>query len=396
MRSPRSPVPFPQFHEVIRVDRRVSGVAATNKNCCGYRCHLNVLALAFRRIVVSSNDELNPAPGTIDFIREGDFSGKPITNFVKIGLTRLDRTPQDRQKDLKTGNPRELYVNRAVPVPFVNDIETALRYEYLPQHIYLEWHEFAPGSERSLDDAIATCESLGKEFNGYINIANESQRLKSVVPNGSAIAASPEAEQWKHEYLLHHEITALQDKAKKFRREAVVAALEQGEKIPAGASVSQSPKNTYDWNNFKLKFPEIYDRNLQPNWNQNFEVTGARLKATKASFQEHMLVTSLSKEISEYQKQLAAVTAETPYDEYSKPHSQWMRILQMSEFSKTRKRIARCHLMALCGEASGIGSVCTWQREPSEPRLDTESIIKKYPDFARQVLVDSTMITTVD
>ena len=346
--------------------------------------------------MAGSDDELDPTPGTIYFIREGDFNGNPISNFVKIGLTKLDRTPQDRQKDLKTGNPRELYVHRAVPVPFVHDIETALHYEFLPQHVYLEWHEFAPSSERTLEDAIAACELLATEFAGYIETASESQRLKTVMPHGSSIPTSSEAEQWKHEFLLHHEIMALQDKAKKFRREAVMTALQQGEKIPAGVSVSQSQRNTYDWPAFKLKFPEIYEMHLKPNWKQTFRVSGARLKATKASFREHPLVTSLSKEIREYREQLATVTSEAPYDEYSKPHRQWKRILQMSEFSKTRKRIARCHLMALCGEASGIEDVCTWGREPAEPRLDTETIRKNHPDLVKQVLIDSTTVTTVE
>lgn len=346
--------------------------------------------------MASSDDELDPTTGTIYFIREGDFNGNPISNFVKIGLTKLDRSPQERQKDLKTGNPRELYVYRAVPVPFVREIETALRYEFMPQHVYLEWHEFAPSSERTLDDAIAACERLAAEFAGYIEIASESQRLKTVMPNGNSVPTSSEAEKWKYEFLLHHEIVALQEKAKAFRREMVVAAHEQGEKLPAGASVSQSPRNTYDWPAFELKFPEIYRMHLKPSWKQNFQVSGARLKATKSSFQEHPLVTSLSKEISEYQQQLAAVTSEAPYDEYSKPHRQWKRILQMSEFSKTRKRIARCHLMALCGEASGIEDVCTWQREQTEPRLDTQTILKSHPDLAKQVLIGSTTVTTVE
>lgn len=346
--------------------------------------------------MASSDDELDPTPGTIYFIREGDFNGNPISNFVKIGLTKLDRTPQDRQKDLKTGNPRELYVYRAIPVPFVFDIETALRYEFMPQHVYLEWHEFAPSSERTLDDAITACELLAREFAGYREVAVESQRLKTVVPDGSLKPTSSEAVQWKHEFLLHHEIVALQDKAKKFRREAVIAAVDEGEKIPAGSSVSQYSKNTYDWPAFKLKFPDIYRTYLKPSWTQDFQVSGARLKATKASFQEHPLVKALSEEIRDYQLQLAVVSPDMPYDEYSKPHRQWKRILQMSEFSKTRKRIARCHLMALCGEATGIEDVCTWQREPSEPRLDTQAILKNYPDLAKQVVVDSTLVTTVD
>jgi len=38
----RGPVTFPQFHQIMRVDRRVVRVVATHENCCGYCGHMKL------------------------------------------------------------------------------------------------------------------------------------------------------------------------------------------------------------------------------------------------------------------------------------------------------------------------------------------------------------------
>ncbi|MEY4168818.1 MAG: hypothetical protein RIR52_2642, partial [Acidobacteriota bacterium] len=54
--------------------------------------------------------EISTLPGTIYFIRERDIISGEVSPYVKIGLTALERSASDRRDDLKTGNPRHLFV----------------------------------------------------------------------------------------------------------------------------------------------------------------------------------------------------------------------------------------------------------------------------------------------
>ena len=105
-----------------------------------------------------ASNEISTEQGTIYFIRERNLITNELSPFVKIGLTGLHRKTTDRKNDLQTGNPRELFVAHEVLVPCVRAVETALRYKFLMQNVYLEWHMFSEGSKNQIQDALKYCE----------------------------------------------------------------------------------------------------------------------------------------------------------------------------------------------------------------------------------------------
>jgi len=155
-------------------------------------------------------EEIVTTPGSIYFIREGDFSGNPVSPFVKIGLTKLDRSVSQRADDLKTGNPRELYVHKEFSnVPCVSSVENALRYEFVSQRVNLEWHEFTPGSARSLDEAIKRCAELSNEFGGYVDAITDASRFAEISSTNEVRPATTASREWEYRYLLHHKVESI-------------------------------------------------------------------------------------------------------------------------------------------------------------------------------------------
>lgn len=323
-------------------------------------------------------------PGSIYFIREGDFAGNPVSPFVKIGLTKLDRSVDKRADDLKTGNPRELYVYREFPdVPCVSSVENALRYEFISQRVNLEWHEFSPDSARSLDEAVRRCEALSIEFRGYVDAITEASRYGEIASTSEVRPATPAAKEWEYRYLVHHKVESILNAAQKARRNAIVEGDIPGKK-------SDVPKPEYDWAGFREKYPELCLEYLKPDWDREFEILDIRKKLK--SVEAEPLVLSVTAEADRYTEMLAASRIDATDEFYSLAGRQWFKIQEISKFSVTMKTVAKCHLMALCGEDSGVSDVCTFRRIPLEPKLDTTRLLKDHRDRAQEFVTN--VITT--
>ena len=332
-------------------------------------------------------EEIVTTPGSIYFIREGDFSGNPVSPFVKIGLTKLDRSVSQRADDLKTGNPRELYVHKEFSnVPCVSSVENALRYEFVSQRVNLEWHEFAPGSARSLDEAIKRCEALSNEFGGYVGAIREASRLVEFASTNEVRPATTTSREWEHRYLLHHKVESILKTAQKARRNAIVEGDLPGKK-------SDVPKPEYDWVGFREKHPELCREYLRPDWDREFEILDIRKKLK--SVEAEALVLTVTDEADRYAEMLADSRIDTTDEFYSLAGRQWLKIQEISKFSVTMKTVAKCHLMALCGEDKGIDDVCTFKRIPLEPKLDTSRLLKDHRDKAQEFVTNVTITSRV-
>ena len=196
-------------------------------------------------------NEISLEPGTIYFIGERDLITGEETPYVKIGLTKLDRTGVEREADLKTGNPRELFVMHEEYVPLVHSVERALRYEFRLQNVIREWHVFRPDSPKKLTAAIALCQDFGREFVGYVPIVQAARDLAKTESKGDTKKAkTPEAESWCREYWLHHHVLDLKNKATaKLTAIAKVAAVE-GPAAPQGSTTSEEIRRVVDWKRF--------------------------------------------------------------------------------------------------------------------------------------------------
>jgi hypothetical protein len=318
-------------------------------------------------------DEISLDPGTIYFIGERDLITGEETHYVKIGLTKLDRTAEDREDNLKTGNPRELFIKHKEFVPLVRSVESALRFEFRLQNVHLEWHVFRPDSPKKLPEAIAKCQELGREFAGYVPIVEAAKALLDIESMGEPIEKTPDAEHWWREYLIHSHIMKLDEEARK--RFSAMAQKRVGEGMPAptGTTVRPVSRTVVDWKGIELDHIGICAEFQTTKLIRKFDVKG---KLSPSDLQVPFVLDVQSR------VNLFDALLKSPSDDedlyYSDLFRQFLMIEEIAGFSKFKKELARCQLSVLCGDAPGIQGLLVWQTK-RESTLDKEAIKSAHP-----------------
>ena len=333
-------------------------------------------------------NEISLEPGTIYFIGERDLISGEETPYVKIGLTKLDRTGKEREADLKTGNPRELFIKHEEYVPLVHSVERALRYEFRLQNVLREWHVFRPDSPKKLTAAISSCQDLGREFAEYVPVIESARDLAKTESKGEVTKVStPEAEHWRREYWLHNHILNLEKKATKKYTSLAKVALAEGKPAPIGTTTKEETRQRVNWKRFEADHPEICALFQIVSPVRDFDVKG---KISQSDLSDPLVV-EVQDRFNRFDLLLATQESEDSY--YSDLFRQILMIEEISSFSTFRKELARCQLSVLCGNAPGIEGVLDWQTK-HESRLDTKAVESTHLQLVDQYREKQTIITT--
>lgn len=314
--------------------------------------------------------------GTIYFIREGDFSGNPVSDFVKIGLTGLDRTAGERVKEIMTGNPRELYVHHSLAVPFAQDIETAMRYEFLFELVNLEWHHFPKGAGRQLDEAIEYCHKISDEFAKFEKIYLEAKRLEEVLPSRDVIPTSSVAQFWSDAYVLHHHVAKRAKDAAAKKRESAKEIVKQGGEAPEGTKVTAQDRAPIDYERFEAENPELADQYRRQKWGGTLKVFAVRGAIDVEKLNRDPVFRRVTDEVAKFEAIMQRESQDPSEDLYSESYRQLLVIQQIAKHSEFRKTVAEWNLKVLCGESLGVDGICEWDRVASMVR-DTERLKKE-------------------
>lgn len=332
--------------------------------------------------------EISLDPGTIYFIGERDLISGEETPYVKIGLTKLDRTGEEREADLKTGNPRELFVKHQEYVPLVHSVERALRYEFRLQNVLLEWHVFRPDSPRKFTEAISLCQDLGREFADYVPIIGAARDMATTESKGAIKKAmSPEAQRWHREYWLHHHILKLEKRAKDKYASLAKIAVAEGKPAPLGTTTTQGPRQQVNWKHFEKDHPEICALFQIASSVREFDVKG---KISKSDLSDPLVI-EVQDRCNRFDAVLATLEHEDSY--YSDLFRQFLMIQEIARFSTFRKELARCQLSVLCGDAPGIDGVLDWETK-HESELDKKAIEGAHPELVNQYRESRIVVST--
>ena len=333
-------------------------------------------------------NEISLEPGTIYFIGERDLISGDETPYVKIGLTKLDRAGKEREADLKTGNPRELFIKHEEYVPLVHSVERALRYEFRLQNVLREWHVFRPDSPKKLTAAISLCQDLRSEFAEYVPVIESARDLAKTESKGEAKkATTPEAEHWRREYWLHNHILNLEKKATKKYTSLAKVAVAEGKPAPLGTTTKEETRQRVNWKRFEADHPEIAALFQIASTVRDFDVKG---KISQSDLSDPLVV-EVQDRFNRFDLLLATQESEDSY--YSDLFRQLLMIEEISSFSTFRKELARCQLSVLCGNAPGIEGVLDWQTK-HESRLDTKAVESAHLQLVDQYREKQTIITT--
>jgi hypothetical protein len=61
-------------------------------------------------------------------------------------------------------------------------------------------------------------------------------------------------------------------------------------------------------------------------------------------------------------------------------HATYFSLRELHGIYESDKKIARAHLMELCGRGAGIESVCVWDVSPAATAVNKEGLKRDYPD----------------
>ena len=120
--------------------------------------------------------------GTLYIDRDQDVRTGDWGSYVKIGIVREGKTPEQRVRELQTGNPRRVHTIKTYLSPMVENLETRLHHHFAEYWVRGEWFD--------MDDNFVDNE-LHETIQEYIteqeeNIDNHKQRvdLNSTASNG--------------------------------------------------------------------------------------------------------------------------------------------------------------------------------------------------------------------
>ena len=320
-----------------------------------------------------TNCGISTEQGSIYFIRERNLITNELSPFVKIGLTGLHRKTTDRKNDLQTGNPRELFVAHEVLVPCVRAVETALRYKFLMQNVYLEWHMFSEGSKNQIQDALHYCEELKKQFAKQTSVIEEAKRLDNTPSTGVLIPATEDAVHWRNQFLVHHEIVKLGRTAATVQRIKAKECFQNGEEVPDGMGITERQISEVNWAQFRRIYPEIFEKYIKHQLTGVFKVLR---KSNESEIDENSKISETKAEVEKFNELFN--TEKNHGDPSPELRQQRIKLQQLTKFSSVEKELARCQLKVICGTAPGILDVCSWARKLSPPRLDTAHLIREH------------------
>lgn len=336
----------------------------------------------------SRPSEISLDPGTIYFIGERDLVSGEETAYVKIGLTKLDRSPEDREDNLKTGNPRELFIKHHEYVPLVHSVERALRYEFRLQNVLLEWHVFRPDSPKKLSEAVILCQQLGKEFIEYVPVIEKAKLLGSSESTGDVKPKTPDAEHWWREYLIHSHVMKLEASAQKQFTGLAKSAVAEGRPALKGTKTTEQIREVIDWKRFEKDHPDILAAFQKSTFKRDFDLKG-KLSSSEL---ETPLVLDVQSRVDRFDELLKNPASEEP-EYYSDLFRQFLIIEEIASFSSFRKELARCQLSALCGDAPGIQDLVVWKSSYTI-KPDTKAIQNAHSQLVDEYTTKKVIDTT--
>ena len=169
--------------------------------------------------------------GTLYIDRDQDVRNESWGPYVKIGIVRDGKTPEQRVKELQTGNPRKVHtIKEYNSVPMVESLETRIHHNFADRWVRGEWFEMDDNFvENELDQEIVSYISEQKKF---IDFHNDELKAKSLIIQSQMMV----------EMRNGGGVSSILKLTKRITPEKVVPA-----------------KITFDKSKFKAEYPDLYD-----------------------------------------------------------------------------------------------------------------------------------------
>ena len=346
----------------------------------------------------------NFTEGTLYIDRDRDVRTSEWGPYVKIGIVRDGKTPEQRVKELQTGNPRRVHTINTYLSPMVENLETRLHHHFAEYWVRGEWFD--------MDDDFVDNE-LHETIQEYIteqeeNIENHKQRvdLNSTASNGTI--RDPE----DNEVDLHTDYIAVKTRNDVANAQAQILKRKMMEEMGDSGGIegilklskSVTPEKIteatqkFDKKKFKEEYRELYDQYVViSNTDPKGKLTMKKVPALK----------DLNSDLRDQEKASADTCGvlklqlcdeevdDDRTDNLKELHLEYIYLLgEIFDTDLEMERI-KSKLAIELGEFEGIKDIITWKRiSKIQEKLDSKQIQQEEIDAYTDCLEDIPEKTT--
>ena len=329
--------------------------------------------------------------GTLYIDRDKDVRNESWGPYVKIGIVRDGKTPEQRVRELQTGNPRKVHtIKEYNSVPMVESLETRIHHNFADRWVRGEWFEMDDDFvENELDREIVSYISEQKEF---LVFHKKRVELKSL-PSNQTIREPTSDELKLHQEYINVKIRNDELKAKSLIVQAQMM-VEMGNAGGINSILKLTKRNTpekvvpakitFDKSKFKVEYPELYDElivveegTIKGNLTMKNIPTLAKVDLELKKNEE------TSKETCKNLKNSLCDNDKVPPSEkLKKLHLQYISMLGELFNTDLQMERIKSQFASSLGEDEGIEDIIQWKRasKPLE-KFDVKLVETQYPEI---------------
>ena len=342
--------------------------------------------------------------GTLYIDRDKDVRTNSWGDYVKIGIVRDGKTPEQRVRELQTGNPRKVHtIKEYNSVPMVESLETRIHHNFADRWVRGEWFEMDDSFvENELDLEIVSYISEQKRF---IDFHKKRVELKSLASNETI------REPTSSELKLHQEYTNAKIRNDELKAKSLIIQSQMMVGMGNGGGISSilkltkritpekvvSAKITFDKSKFKAGYPDLYDElvvveegTIKGNLSMKNVPTLAKIDSELKKNQES------SKETCKTLKNSLCDNDKVPPNEkLKKLHLQYISMLGELFNTDLQMERIKSQFASSLGEDEGIEGIIQWKRvsKPLE-KFDVKFLETQYPKIYNDCSIEVPEKTT--
>ena len=335
--------------------------------------------------------------GTLYIDRDFDVRTETWGEYVKIGIVKDNKTPEQRVKELQTGNPRQVRTIKTYTSPMVESLETRLHHNFAKYWVRGEWFlmddDFV---EKELHDTIT--KFIEEQENSFDHF-NKRQDLSLKLSNGNRRVASKTELELHSKYIdIKKQNDELNARSQIIKQKLMKALGKNGgvqgvlelrksttpEKISPAKTMFSAAKFKL---NYEDKYLEFVTTSLgNPKGSLLIKKTPS-LSSFNASLREEEK--KAKEECERLKVELFEGNVIEPNAKIKSLHEEYISLLGDIFNTALKMEEIKSELSSLLGEDEAIEDVIEWKRkENKKEKFDSKAAQEKYPSEFKKCLIE--------
>ena len=335
--------------------------------------------------------------GTLYIDRDRDVRTGEWGPYVKIGIVRDGKTPEQRVKELQTGNPRRVHTIKTYSSPMVESLETRLHHNFATMWVRGEWFE--------MDEDFVNNE-LDQHIKSYIDEQNEAieyhrqrEKLKSTESNGTVREPTEDEQELHAKYIeakVRNDVLNAQSQILKAK---LMSEMGQGGGVNGILKLVKrtTPEKTtpshqkFNRKTFEEKYPELYAQLVVVS--QSAPKGSLTMKNVPALNKQDPELRDLEKSSKESCEQIKAANCDNetidPSEAMKQLHLEYIELLGEIFNTDLEMERIKSKLAVALGDDEGIVDILVWKRvSKTQEKLDSKLVLEQHPEAYEECLVD--------